>query len=431
MKKKCRILIGDVRKKLKKLKSNSVHCVITSPPYYRLRDYGTAKWKGGNPKCTHKKSSSAAGSTLGGSKAVTGHAQEPSYTDVCKKCGARRIDNQIGIEKTIGRYVSELVDVFREVRRVLRTDGTFWLNLGDSYSASEKDQITPGNLLGIPWRVAFAMQAAGWILRQEIIWHKPSVMPESVRNRCTKAHEHVFLFTKKMGYFYDNQAIREKSKNPWNSYKTFGAGNTRNKTKNLTKADRELMRTQFAAGTFHENAEQCFTNKRSVWTIAAEGSKTKHFAAYPKKLVRPMILAGTSQKGCCRECGAPYIRRLKKIRRATRPGTDTKVMSAKNADRIASNMHSKKTTLSGIVGNRDPLRHVTSSKTIGWKPTCDCDAGKPVPCVVLDPFGGTGTTAVVALAHNRRAILIELNPEYAEICKRRTGRAERNVGFGF
>lgn len=218
---------GDVREILKALPNESVQCIVTSPPYWGLRDYGTAQWVGGSQECDHKPSSTPekrgiASSTLGGGKANSGHQQE-GYKGECRKCGARRIDSQLGLEPTPEEYVANLVDVFREVRRALRKDGTLWLNLGDSYSGSgvNNGTVNPGlskaaqrgdvahtsrpntrvpglkpkDMIGIPWRVAFALQADGWYLRSDIIWHKPNPMPESVTDRPTKAHEYMFLLT--------------------------------------------------------------------------------------------------------------------------------------------------------------------------------------------------------------------------------------------
>ncbi len=208
------IKIGDCREKLKELPNNFFHTVITSPPYWGLRDYGTGKWTGGDPNCSHiaGKSRNDADREFGTKETLT-----VQYRDVCKDCGAVREDNQIGMEPSPQEYVRKIVRTFQEVKRVLRPDGTLWLNLGDSYSSGgrtsttnqtvrgDKDygvtrppvsgSIKPKDLVGIPWRVALALQEDGWYLRQDIIWHKPNPMPESVKDRCTKAHEYMFLLT--------------------------------------------------------------------------------------------------------------------------------------------------------------------------------------------------------------------------------------------
>jgi DNA modification methylase len=243
------ILHGDALTMLRSLPSGSVQCCVTSPPYYGLRDYGTATWIGGDPACEHRPGgqSRVGKTTLGGGTATAGHQHE-GYRAVCGKCGATRQDAQIGLEPTVGAYVARLVEVFEEVRRVLRDDGTLWLNLGDSYVSNASTTNIPraeqGNgtgifcipseerlapkrqspnratpltqsglkmkdLIGVPWRVAFALQDAGWWLRADIIWAKKAPMPESVTDRPTRSHEHVFLLTKNARYFYDQEAVKE------------------------------------------------------------------------------------------------------------------------------------------------------------------------------------------------------------------------------
>ena len=229
---------GDCRAVLATLPTQSVHCCVTSPPYFGLRDYGTATWDGGDPNCDHKQGRNGSGRADGivDDRGQRNRDGVGSMGGDCNKCGAIRIDSQIGLEATPDAYVAELVAVFREVRRVLRDDGTLWLNLGDSYNnfrvSKGPGQAVHGrdklngkpapdsgrrgwkglkekDLIGIPWRVAFALQADGWYLRQDIIWSKPNPMPESVTDRCTKAHEYLFLLTKSARYFYDADAIKE------------------------------------------------------------------------------------------------------------------------------------------------------------------------------------------------------------------------------
>ena len=296
-----RVLIGDCIASMQSLPDQSVHTCVTSPPYFGLRDYG--------------------------------------------------MPGQIGLEDTPEAFVARLVEVFREVRRVLRDDGTLWLNLGDSYGAAGGDIFTgfnarysgtgldggkqadiaasakaagsretglrPKNLLGIPWRVAFALQADGWYLRQDIIWHKPNPMPESVTDRCTKAHEYIFLLSKSARYYFDAKAIKEAAKD-W-------PGHT-------TKKQGEFGGKGATPGT-GQSAFRYITdtrNRRSVWTVTTKPFKGAHFATFPPNLIEPCILAGC-----------------------------------------------------------------------------------PVGGTVLDPFGGSGTTAGVALRNSRKAILCELNPSYA------------------
>ena len=243
------ILLGDSKKMLKTIPDNSVDCCITSPPYYGLRDYGTGKWVGGDPNCPHRRLSKYS------EKTNTGHAQpelagnvgDVIFKTVCPLCGAVREDSQIGLEETPEAYVASLMEVFDEVRRVLKPEGTFWLNIGDSYWGSgsrgwdftnkftEASKIQEGSkgttnlhnlpkltgktetgiknkdLVGIPWMLAFACRKNGWYLRQEIIWHKPQPMPESVKDRCVRSHESIFLLSKKPNYYFDYKAIQEKA----------------------------------------------------------------------------------------------------------------------------------------------------------------------------------------------------------------------------
>lgn len=381
---RCRLLIGDCRESLRSLEPNSVHCCVTSPPYWGLRDYGC--------------------------------------------------DGQIGLEETPDKFVEEMVEVFREVRRVLRDDGTLWLNLGDSYASTHgsgkqgqtgarsdrrftaegigsgrggcSHGLKPKDLVGIPWRVAFALQAYGWWLRQDIIWHKPNPMPSSVTDRCTTAHEYLFLFAKSKSYYFDAEAISEPSVH---AGKSVSLGE-----KSLSRGQASGMGVRPSGNALSDSIDVAATrNKRSVWTVSTKPYKGAHFATYPPDLVEPCIRAGTSEDGCCSSCGSPRVRLVEKDRVATRPGNETKVGRASDDDGSPYERHSGM-----IVGNRDPQRHVTRTVTVGWEASCDCDS-ETVPCVVLDPFGGSGTTAQVAIENNRRAILCELNPEYAELAVRR------------
>jgi DNA modification methylase len=315
-----RIIQGDCLEGLRTLPDASVHCCVTSPPYWGLRDYGH--------------------------------------------------DGQIGLESTPEAYVARMVEVFREVRRVLRDDGTCWVNLGDSYAANAATKKNPAklsggfescrgsdtptlntdqqgriayrgggikakDLIGIPWRVAFALQADGWWLRQDIIWHKPNPMPESVRDRCTKAHEYVFLLTKSERYFYDAEAVKEPSSwgrvnDPaWNAARAAtnekkGCGNRNGKTTGFAEWQPDQGR-----------------NRRSVWTITTKPYSGAHFAVMPPDLVEPCIKAGCPEGG-----------------------------------------------------------------------------------TVLDPFAGSGTTLAVAAELGRNGIGCELNPEYIELANQRIAKAK-------
>jgi len=265
--------LGDCLASLKTMESESVNTCVTSPPYFGLRDYG--------------------------------------------------VDGQIGLEETPEQYVAKLVEVFREVRRVLRDDGTLWLNLGDSYAgsgmgaanypdcASEKQKsnlgsttakgrggmtygLKPKDLIGIPWRVAFALQADGWYLRQDIIWHKPNPMPESVTDRCTKSHEYIFLLSKSQKYHYDNEAIKEPS-----------TGGTKGASASFKREDSkrgESICPNSPMPTHRPDRPDVFydgdtRNKRSVWTVSTKPYSGAHFAVFPPDLIEPCILAGCPPGG--------------------------------------------------------------------------------------------------------------------------------------
>ena len=287
------LLLGDCRETLKTLPDGSVNCCVTSPPYFGLRDYGN--------------------------------------------------EGQIGLEQTPEAFVAELVSVFREVRRVLRDDGTLWLNLGDSYAGSGKgpagnlgakhnerhlehkhggivpEGLKPKDLIGIPWHVAFALQADGWYLRQDIIWHKPNPMPESVKDRCTKAHEYVFLLSKSAKYYFDSEAMKEDAVTPAGTKGAKGSA-SRKAEKGVNARPPEYA---LYGGT---------RNRRSVWTVQTRPYKGAHFATFPPDLIEPCVLAGC-----------------------------------------------------------------------------------PVGGTVLDPFGGSGTTAGVTIKHGRNATLCELSDTYVHL----------------
>lgn len=310
-----KIYTMDCLKGLKQLRNNSINCCVTSPPYWGLRDYG--------------------------------------------------VEGQLGLEKTPEEYVSKMVEVFREVKRVLRKDGTLWLNMGDCYASKPPGcdgvsyssglhgaqgdtkyretlaksvgtkrntvvgNLKPKDLVGIPWMVAFALRADGWYLRQDIIWHKPNAMPESVKDRCTKAHEYIFLLSKSRKYYYDNEAIKETAKN---ANKTISLGE-----KSFSKRQAKGVGVEPSGNGKSDNyTVKEYRNKRSVWTVTTKPFKGAHFAVFPPALIEPCILAG-------------------------------------------------------------------------------CPAGG----VVLDPFMGSGTTGMVAAMYQRNFIGFELNPEYCKMAEKR------------
>lgn len=400
------IHIGDCIERLRLLPENSVQTCVTSPPYYGLRDYGTAAWEGGdNPDCEHSVGNQVLDSKAPG--AIQSGVRPGVDASRCLKCGATRVDLQIGLEKTPEDYVAKLVEVFREVRRVLREDGTAWVNLGDSYASGggwSKSKIKSKDLIGIPWRVAFALQADGWYLRQDIIWAKGcsgiytggSVMPESVTDRCSKAHEYVFLLSKSERYFFDHEAIREAAVDP-----------TRQREDRVGGATGHTVRHSLGGMMGSSDTR----NRRSVWTTNPKPYAGAHFATFPEALVEPMILAGTSERGCCPHCRAPWERLL-----GCSGGRDWR-----NDRMLPNGIPGER---AGADGNKrgqskEPLNNTQKKITVGWQPTCDCPVHDPVPCLVLDPFNGSGTTGAVALRLGRDYVGTELNPEYVQLAETR------------
>jgi DNA modification methylase len=312
MKVKAEVIIGDNRQALKELSDASVQTVVTSPPYWGLRDYGTATWIGGDEACDHETPRSRGDDIKENDKQGTSKGSRPNLQWDCK-CGAIREDNQIGLEQSPDDFIEQLCVVFDEVWRVLKDDGTIWVNLGDSYSAMRDSKASPDSLrtgegtrvgsaanrnpenlrkaglkhkdlVGIPWRFAFAMQARGWYLRSDIIWHKPNPMPESVTDRPTKSHEYIFLMTKSPRYYYDHEAIKEDA--IWAEEKRAGKGRLHYDGKR-----------QGEKGTGQENFVSIVDkkNKRSVWQVNVKGYKEAHFATYPTELIEPCILAGSKE----------------------------------------------------------------------------------------------------------------------------------------
>jgi DNA modification methylase len=391
---------GDCREVLASLPSDSVDCVVTSPPYWGLRDYGN--------------------------------------------------DGQLGLERTPEEYVANMVAVFREVRRVLKPSGTCWLNLGDSYAANwssrrdeggggfktngrERTKYPPAglkskDLVGIPWRVAFALQADGWYLRSDVIWSKPNPMPESVTDRPTKSHEYLFLLTKGARYYFDADAVREA--HTWVDDRPRMAYNGKGNPEGRRLSGDAARLGNSPAGR----------NIRSVWTIATRPYPGAHFAVFPPELPERCIKAGSSEKGVCPECGAPWERVVERAPTGPRPGGHHVDDSVRD--------HLRSRGSGGNVGGtlQDVARYHVM--TTGWRPTCDCEpaysvAEPPnpstptprrtaesyiVPATILDPFAGSGTVGMVANRLSRRAILIDLNPEYLK--QQMTRNAQTPLGLG-
>lgn len=439
------ILIGDVMEQLATLPDESVHCVVTSPPYWGLRDYAQCQ-------CIDED-----------------RVPDPDC-ETCKGTGKEdHYDYQIGLEETPQEFISKMVKVFAEVRRVLRSDGVCWVNLGDSYagggrgSGSAKQQSNRGteilpkskvldglkskDLMGMPWRVALALQADGWWMRKDVIeevefycpcgcgyimeeriwrwsqdrdliWKKENPMPESTKDRPTTAHEYIFLLTKSAQYFYDAEAIktdgRPSPKMPdGRDTGSGGHGSVHRKGREqgakVKPVDLGLKQDQLGKANYTgfngRYVPRSKANRRSVWTIPTQPFAGAHFATFPEELVRLCVLAGTSEKGCCDKCGAPYERVYEK----------TGHVNKREAAHVPGNASSKQDSTGWAP---------TSEATDDWQPTCECGAGIE-PCVVMDPFLGSGTVGLVAKLLKRNWIGIELNPKYADIARIRIEHQKR------
>jgi len=373
--------------KIKEVEDNSIDCVVTSPPYWGLRDYGTAQWEGGDPNCDHQTKRSRGDDIKQGDKQGTNLGSRPNIQTLCK-CGAKRIDAQFGLENTYQEHIQNIVELFRAMKPKLKDSATVWLNYGDSYAATvngtkvkdmkknlQKNRtskikgvyddrgfvdkpfstiqgvLKPKDLVMIPNRIAIALQDDGWWIRSEIIWHKPNPMPESTKDRPTSAHEKIWLITKNKKYYYDADAIKE----PCTTFEKRDHSVVRNRVLNYKSkrnlnpqayleknikgnfSKRGVTRTTEGLNLKTQNEKtKEYRNKRNVWTVTTKPCKEAHFATFPKDLIEPCIKAGCPEGG-----------------------------------------------------------------------------------VVLDPFGGAGTTGIVAQSLNRQSIMIELNPEYIKIAKKR------------
>lgn len=397
------IMVGDVREQLALLPDNFVQTAVTSPPYWGLRDYG--------------------------------------------------VEGQIGNEPTIDAFVSTMVDVFREVKRVLRPDGSLYLNLGDGYAANRGYQVPDnkhkdvGNskgmrvpsgmkakdLIGAPWLVAFALRADGWYLREDIVWHKPNPMPESVYDRCTRSHEFIFHLTKSAKYYYDIEAVKEPyaddSEQAYRAGKKYEGRAQKNyasaKAQDPSESKRRMM-ASIANGTGR--------NKRDVWIIPVQPYRGGHFATFPEAIPDVCIRATSSEAGQCATCGMPLKRCVEK------EPIPAEITAAFNECRRVSAERTGRTD--GLVSTGKPgqqfRRQVT---TTSWGAQCACNAAVE-PQIVLDPFMGSGRTGIVATRLGRSFIGIELNPDYAAqaqanidgaqplpIADKQAGHSRRHAGF--
>ena len=328
-KKDFKLLCGNSLDVLKTLEDKSIQCCITSPPYYGLRDYGTGHWEGGDPDCPHYRTSKFSENDCTGHKAM-GEAGvavgDAIYKSVCPLCGAIRVDEQIGLEETTEQYIQRLVEVFHEVKRVLKDDGTLWVNIGDTYANNHSQgDIKPKDLIGIPWLLAFALRADGWYLRQDIIWAKGNPMPESVTDRCTKSHEYLFLLSKSPNYLFNCDSIKEHAVS--NDGRLPGVVRNRiygydSKLNNNPSAYRQsssdvnihssdikyVTNIRVGGGKYSDSGDKHFgtyggnmwvydgtRHKRDVWNICTRSYDGAHFATFPEELVLPCILAGTNE----------------------------------------------------------------------------------------------------------------------------------------
>lgn len=390
------VLRGDALDVLPTLPAGLAQACITSPPYWGLRDYSVRPrvW-GGSPDCRHRWEGQK-GDRRG---------------RLCTRCSAWK--GCLGLEPSPDLYVEHLVLVMREVHRALRPDGTLWLVLGDSFTAHRSYQVPdsigrdpgvelgatvpaglkPKDLVGIPWRVAFALQADGWWLRSDMVWAKPNAMPESVRDRPTRAHEFVFLLTKRPQYFYDAEAVRE----PDHGGRS-GAG--------YRRPERLSYGGRGQGSHWHSGGGR---NCRSIWTIPTRPFRGAHFATFPEALVERCVLAGSSPVACS-VCGAPWQRVISS--RRLLDGTEQVGGSWTTPEREAVSGRALAPTGHGH------WRVRVERETIGWQPGCDHeDPG--ARCTVLDPFAGAGTTGIVAARHGRDFLGIELSGAYTQMARRR------------
>lgn len=444
-----RILLVQSEARALPLRDQRVHLCVTSPPSWNLRDYGTGKRRGGHPACSHRigspetRAQQVRPSTFKGGKATVGHGQA-GYREQCPRCGAVRIDQQLGLEASADClgwatghpcercYICAMVQVFREVKRVLRDDGTVWLNCGDSYTSGgrvghgtrqgQRHQTTRG-LHGTndppraprPRRLTLALQQDGWILRSDIIWHKRNCMPASVTDHPTTSHEYVFLLSKPPQYFYDADAIREPyatenavPANPeWvQGWATDGphtavAHNQATSHHGSTFTNSKTGVRQPRTATLPRADHPSGRNARTVWDIPTQPYHGAHFACFPEALAERCIRAGTSAHGVCPTCASPWRRAVERQRLLDGYIPVTGAFSMPDQPwRIPPN-------------GRGHWRYSTQTIQHGWEPTCRCPQPMlPHPATVLDPFCGSGTTLVVARALGRHAIGCDLSWTY-------------------
>lgn len=473
------------------LPDESVHLIVTSPPYWGLRKYAGEQelvW-GGDGSCLHEwEATDTAPTKIGkqGSSEVDkwpalAEQSKPDRSSTCELCGAWK--GSLGLEPTVQMYVDHIVQIFHEMRRILRKDGVAFLNIGDSYAANRGYQVTdnkwgdvgnnhgitvspglkPKDLCMIPARVALALQADGWWIRSDIIWAKGmsfdenyvgNPMCESVNDRPSRAHEYVFMLTKSQKYYWDKYAVAEpvaESSKKRISQPTFAD------QKGGDKDYRNGVNPNRSARTALENFAKTASsgrNLRDVWSISTSPlgwemcSQCKvampaklyrrlpkvdvqiddkvvtkrqcgcestdwisHFAAFPQKLIEPMVKAGTSEYGCCSNCGAPWKRDIEKDEPVL-----ANAWSAAGAGQYDDSIGEMKRT--GLAEG-STLKHHVPIKTLGWQLTCKCTDSTVEPCTVFDPFTGSGTSAIVTCKLGRKFIGTELSDDYVCLAEQR------------
>lgn len=489
-----KIYLGDNIEILKTLPDKSVNCCITSPPYYGLRDYGTGTWVGGDPNCKHFRESKHSNIVTG-----VGNGQDKQwsngvgvgdaiYKTVCPICGAVREDRQVGLEESPEEYIDRLVKIFREVRRVLTDDGTLWVNIGDTYYGSgggrgstyhdartdvvqsgnkgfndmlyapvltkKSDIYKPKDLIGIPWMLAFALRADGWYLRQDIIWHKPNPMPESVKDRCTKSHEYIFLLSKNRDYYFDYQSIQERATYPDAKNIKFGGNKYGDNDNSLFSiysgneymgSDKRNKRdvwnyddSKYSSAEQEASVRQGMSKDRGNNTVAIRKNLPEQEVFVDFMRARTSVEAlveGTDIKQSTIEhwfrrddtgFSYPSVEDWNKIKDLLNDSTEEFIKMDSMLTDVTYETDAIDKNNNGKRAKRDVWSVSPAHSKLAHFATFPEDlilpmilAGCPKDGVVLDPFMGSGTVGVVAKANHRNYVGIDLSKEYVDMANRR------------